>query len=76
MYLCEIINIFKKHGKKKQVNNLYLIGAGFTKAVFHNAPLNIELLERLIENNPADSILQKYKEKYHSDDIQELLTNL
>lgn len=32
------------------INNLFLIGAGFTKSVFSNAPLNSELLQKVIDS--------------------------
>jgi len=31
-----------------EVNNLFLLGTGFTKSVFPNAPLNEDLLEKKI----------------------------
>lgn len=56
-----------------QVNNMFLIGAGFTKAVFPNAPLNPDLLSSVIDDNPK-SLLKKYQIRYRTDDIEILLT--
>ena len=59
----------------KEVNNLFLIGAGFTKAVFPNAPLNADLLRSIIKANP-ETLLRKYQIRYHTDEIEILLTRL
>ncbi|MCK4533250.1 SIR2 family protein [bacterium] len=58
---------------KTSVNNLFLLGAGFTKAVFDDAPLNKDLLEKLLKNNPK-SKLKKYQTK--DEDIEILLTHI
>lgn len=55
------------------VNNLFLIGAGFTKSVFPEAPLNTDLLQSIIDDNPK-TLLRKYKIRYRTDDIEILLT--
>jgi len=63
----------------KKVNNLFLIGAGFTKAVLPEAPLNKDLLEELIkycETKNIETPLKKYKQEYKTDDIEILLTRL
>jgi len=58
-------------------NTIFLLGAGFTKAVYLNAPLNNKLLNVLINNNCP--VLAKYRKKYasigyYTDDIEKLLT--
>lgn len=63
----------------KKVNNMFLIGAGFTKAVFPKAPLNNDLLEKLIKyckNKDIPTPLKKYKREYKTDDIEIILTKL
>ena len=59
----------------QKVNNLFLIGAGFTKAVFPNAPLNKDLLPVLCKGTPRTT-LKKYYREYKTDDIEILLTRL
>lgn len=56
-------------------NNLFLLGAGFTKAVFPNAPLNKDLLPVLCKGTPRTT-LKKYYREYKTDDIEILLTRL
>lgn len=59
-----------------QVNNLFLVGCGFTKAVFpRTAPLNKDLVQVLIAAQP-DSPLALYRQAYETDDIEILLTHL
>lgn len=53
-------------------NSIFLLGAGFTKAVYPSAPLNIELLNAIIDN--GGNTISKYKERYNTDDIEKLLT--
>lgn len=63
----------------KKINNMFLIGAGFTKAVFPKAPLNNDLLEKLIKyckNKDIPTPLKKYKQEYKTDDIEIILTKL
>ena len=55
-------------------NTIFLIGAGFTKSAFPQAPLNRELLEAISNDN--GKTLTKYKNKYKVDDIEKLLTLL
>jgi len=59
----------------KEVNNLFLIGAGFTKAVFTEAPLNEDLFHEIVLANPKTK-LNLYSKKYGSEDIDILLTRL
>lgn len=59
----------------KNINNLFLLGAGFTKAVFPDAPLNKCLLQAVMNYSPS-SPLQKYCREYKTDDIEVLLTRL
>jgi len=56
-------------------NNLFLIGSGFTKSVFPKAPLNADLLRSIIDDNP-ETLLRKYQIRYHTDDIEILLTRM
>jgi hypothetical protein len=67
----------EQHGEAKtiEVKNMFLIGAGFTKAVFPNAPLNANLLHLVIQDNPQ-TLLRTYKVRYHTDDIEILLTRM
>jgi hypothetical protein len=59
------------------ISNLFIIGAGFTRAVFPEAPLNDDLLTQIVETNP-DSPLGRIWLKYGSPNtnIEELLTRL
>ena len=54
--------------------NIYLLGAGFTKAAYPKAPLNNDLLEAIITNGGKK--LLEYQERYKSDDIERLLTQI
>jgi hypothetical protein len=56
-------------------NNLFLIGAGFTSAVFPEAPLNKGLLLVLCKGTSCTT-LKKYYREYKTDDIEILLTRL
>jgi len=56
-------------------NNFYIFGAGFTKSVFDNAPLNDQLLSSLLNINPSSS-LKSLSDKYGTQDIELLLTKL
>lgn len=54
--------------------NIYLLGAGFTKAAYPKAPLNNDLLGAIITNG-GEKLLE-YQERYKSDDIERLLTQI
>ncbi|MHC4575559.1 MAG: SIR2 family protein [Planctomycetota bacterium] len=56
-------------------NNLFLVGAGLTKAVFPNAPLNKDLLPVLCKGTGCTT-LKGYYRKQKADDIEILLTHL
>jgi len=56
-------------------HNLFLIGAGFTKAVFPDAPLNKDLLKVLYQDAP-NTTLKKYSREHKTNDIEILLTRL
>ena len=71
----KFIKKIKKALNRKPVNNLFLLGAGFTKAVFGDAPLNNDLLEKLLKSN-SNSRLKEYSEKYSTEDIEILLTRI
>lgn len=60
------------------INNLFLIGAGFTKAVFPNAPLNKDLFPIICKNAPSitTTLKKHYKELNKTNDIEILLTRL
>jgi hypothetical protein len=60
---------------ESQINNLFLIGAGFTRAVFPDAPLNKDLFHAIVSANPK-SKLSLYSKKYGTEDIEILLTRL
>jgi hypothetical protein len=55
--------------------NLFIIGSGFTKALFPNAPLNSDLLPELYENR-ANTGCQKLFDRYKINDIEICLTKL
>ena len=59
----------KNHSKR-----IFLLGAGFTKSAFPQAPLNRDLLEAISKDN--GKTLSKYKNKYEIHDIEKLLTLL
>jgi len=54
--------------------NIYLLGAGFTKAVHSKVPLNYDLLESIITTGAEK--LSIYQKKYKTDDIERLLTQV
>jgi len=56
-------------------NNFYIFGAGFTKSVFDNAPLNDQLIGALLDINPS-SPLKSFSDKYGTQNIELLLTKL
>ena len=53
---------------------IFLLGAGFTKAAIPQSPLNTELLDSIIKE--GGTTLKKYKNKYNTNDIEKLLTQL
>lgn len=55
--------------------NTFIIGAGFTKAVFPTAPLNRDLLNALARNS-TDSAATVLRDRYRTDDIEIALTRL
>lgn len=55
--------------------NVFIVGAGFTKAIFPNAPLNRDLLEELTRKSPASSS-PTLKDRYKTKDIEIALTRL
>jgi len=55
--------------------NFFIIGSGFTKSIFPEAPLNNELL-RAIANGKLDCASQYLTEKYQTNDIEIALTKL
>ncbi len=55
--------------------NVFIIGAGFTKAVFPEAPLNSELLDALA-GETSNSVAPKLKKQYKTGDIEIALTKL
>jgi len=62
---------------KKTINKVYLIGAGFTKNAFPDAPLNDDLLSILNGGGLSNNILfNKLKNQYDTDDIEQFLTYL
>src|SRR5439155_19640706 len=58
------------------ISNLFIIGAGFTKAVFPTAPVNDDFLTQVIESGPANSLLEQVRSKYGLSNIELLLTRL
>ena len=57
---------------KNDSRSIFLLGAGFTKAAFPQAPLNRDLLGAISKDN--GKTLSKYKNKYETNDIEKLLT--
>lgn len=55
--------------------NVFIVGAGFTKAVFPDAPLNGNLLQVLANKSPT-SASQILRDRYMSEDIEIALTKL
>lgn len=55
--------------------NLFIVGAGFTKAVFRDAPLNHDLLEAIAIKSP-DSACSALRNWYKTKDIEIALTRL
>src|SRR5439155_22803072 len=58
------------------ISNLFIIGAGFTKAVFPTAPLNDELLSQVVGPEPDNSPLGQVWAEYRLSNIETLLTRL
>jgi hypothetical protein len=58
------------------IKNLFIVGAGFTKAVFPDAPLNDEFLSQVVGPEPDDSPLGKIWSKYGPLNVETLLTQL
>jgi hypothetical protein len=56
--------------------NAFIIGAGFTRAVFPSSPLNSELLDKLAKLRPDDSAASALRDRYKTDDIEIALTRL
>ncbi|PKM99777.1 MAG: hypothetical protein CVU78_04530 [Elusimicrobia bacterium HGW-Elusimicrobia-2] len=63
-----------------KVNNVYLLGAGFDRAVFdEKAPLNNKLLDKLkkfAKNKIVSDKFNEYLTKYRTENIEEFLTCL
>ena len=55
--------------------NVFIVGAGFTKAIFPNAPLNRDLLGTLAIKSPA-SASSDLRNRYKTEDIEIALTRL
>jgi len=58
------------------ISNLFIIGAGFTKAVFPSAPLNDDLLAQVVGSHPDNSPLGQVWSEYGLSNIETLLTRL
>jgi hypothetical protein len=54
---------------------MFIIGAGFTKAVFPNAPINRDLLAALAVASP-NSATVALRQRYDTQDIEIALTRL
>ncbi len=54
--------------------NIYLLGAGFTKAIYSKIPLNRDLLGAIIGGGAEK--LSAYHKKYMTEDIERLLTQI
>ena len=61
----------------KEVNNVFIIGAGFTKAAFDEAPLNDDLLPLLQTMKASkEPLFQRLVEEYEGINIEILLTRM
>jgi hypothetical protein len=58
------------------ISNVFIIGAGFTKAVFPTAPLNDDFLSQVVGPEPDSSPLGQVWSKYGLSNIEILLTRL
>jgi hypothetical protein len=58
------------------ISNLFIIGAGFTKAVFPSAPLNDDFLTQVVGPEPNDSPLGQVWSEYKLSNIETLFTRL
>jgi hypothetical protein len=58
------------------ISNLFIIGAGFTKAVFPTAPLNDDFLTQVVGPEPDNSPLGQVWSEYRLANIETLLTRL
>lgn len=58
------------------ISNLFIIGAGFTKAVFPAAPLNDDLLVQVVGTEPDNSPLGLIWSEYGLSNIETLLRGL
>ncbi|MGI9113730.1 MAG: hypothetical protein ACR2FX_01620 [Chthoniobacterales bacterium] len=56
------------------ISNLFIIGAGFTKAVFPSAPVNDDLLAQVVGPQPDNSPLGQVWSEYGLSNIETLLT--
>lgn len=56
------------------ISNLFIIGAGLTKAVFPTAPLNDDLLAQVVGSQPDNSPLGQVWSEYELSNIETLLT--
>lgn len=55
---------------------IFLLGAGFTKSALPHAPTNTELTSKLIQQFGSESKIMKYKERFATEDIEVILTQL
>jgi SIR2-like domain len=56
------------------IKNLFIVGAGFTKAAFPTAPLNDDLLKQVVGEKPDNSPLGKIWKAYGISNVETLLT--
>ena len=57
------------------ISNLFIIGAGFTRAVFHSAPLNKDLLCQIVGSKDNSTLGRVWAEYGSTEtDIEMLLT--
>jgi hypothetical protein len=62
-------------GGINMTNNTFISGAGFTKSIFDDAPLNNQLIDALLGVNPSGP-LKEFSDEYNSRDIELVLTKL
>lgn len=73
--LRELVGRHSVGRDKHSAVNTFIIGAGFTKAVFSDAPLNRNLLDTLAEKS-TDSAAAVLRDTYKTEDIEIALTRL
>lgn len=65
------------HSSNGKYNNFYLVGAGFTKALCPNSPLNTQVIKCVTASRKGNCAVANYASQYETpNDIEQLLTRL